>query len=173
MKQHSGFVDVESAPGKGTSVHIYFPTTTEQVGPAAPAVEIAGVKGGSETILLVEDEESIRRAAKRVLERLGYTVLLAANGEEGLQTFRDRRNDVNLVISDLMMPRMNGQELLVAVRTHEPAMCFLFMSGYAASDLQGSLSMDASIPYLPKPWTPSELLHQVRVILDGPGSGAV
>ena len=172
MKQHSGFVDVESEPGKGTSVHIYFPATTERVDSTAPADEIARVKGGSETILLVEDEEPIRRAAKRVLERLGYTVLLAANGEEGLQTFRDRRNDVNLVISDVMMPRMNGQELLVAVRGDEPAMCFLFMSGYAADDLQGSLSMDASVPYLPKPWTPGQLLRQVRVILDGPGGGA-
>ena len=172
MKQHGGFVDVESELGKGTSVHIYFPATKERAHTAAPADEIARLKGGSETILLVEDEEPIRRAAKRVLERFGYTVLLAANGEEGLQTFRDRRKDVNLVISDVMMPRMNGQELLSAVRGDEPAICFLFMSGYAASDLQGSLSMDASVPYLPKPWTPGQLLHQVRVILDGPLSKA-
>ena len=172
MKQHGGFVDVESEPGKGTTVHVFFPATGMKVEETAADEDTYALRGGTETILLVEDEEPIRRAAKRVLERFGYKVLLAADGEEGLREFLAQRQHVRLVVADVMMPRMNGQELLHAVRSEEPTINFLFMSGYSAADLQASLSMDASVPYLPKPWTPGELVRRVRTVLDATVPGA-
>ena len=172
MKQHGGFVDVESEPGKGTIVHVFFPATAKKLEDTPTDEDAYALKGGTETILLVENEEPIRKAAKRVLERFGYTVLLAADGEEGLREFREQRAHVQLVVSDVLMPRMNGQELLDAVRDEEPTINFLFMSGYSAGDLQESLSMDASVPYLPKPWTPGELVRSVRTVLDTAVPGA-
>ena len=166
MKQHGGFVDVQSEPHKGTTVQVYFPATTQKVMAFAPANTTNGVTGGTETILVVEDEEPVRRAAKRVLERFGYRVLLAPDGEEGLRVFKDNRDNVGLVISDVMMPKMNGSELYHAVHDDHPASKFLFISGYNAEELKKTVNMDPTVPFMQKPWMPNELLIRVRDVLD-------
>ena len=170
MKQHRGFVDVSSEPGKGTTVQLFFPATAMKA-PRAENPELTPqLEGGTETILLVEDEEPIRRAAKRVLERFGYKVLLAPDGAEGLEVFHDNGDEVGLIVSDVMMPRMNGGELYRAVRQVRPSAKFLFMSGYNSDDLSGTVVMEEDVPFMRKPWTPTEFLGRVREVLDN-GAG--
>ncbi len=166
MKQHGGFVDVQSEPNRGTTVQVYFPATTQKVVPFVPAETTRSVTGGTETILVVEDEEPVRRAAKRVLERWGYRVLLAPDGEEGLQVYQENHDNVGLVISDVMMPKMNGSELYHAVQGDHPTSKFLFVSGYNAEELKKTANMDPSVPFMQKPWMPNELLTRVREVLD-------
>ncbi len=170
VKQHSGYVEVVSAPDEGTTVRVYLPLSTDPAAlpdaPAAAPREDGGA--GSETILVVEDEQAIRSAMKRALERHGYRVLVAADGEEALQTFRARQPEIDLVITDVIMPRMGGRDLYDAIRRLNSLVKVLFTSGYTARDLRESTYLDPSVPFLPKPWTISELFDRVREVLDHP-----
>ena len=165
MKQHSGFVDIQSAIGEGTSVRLYFPVTVEEAPVPVPKRQ-PEVTGGTETILVIEDEAPIRRAAKRALEQYGYTVLLAEDGAEGLRVFRAHRPEIAMVISDIVMPRMDGPEVFKAIRKEAGITKFMFMSGYEARDVRQSLALDPLTPFLQKPWTITELLVRVREVLD-------
>ncbi len=124
------------------------------------------MRGVSETILLVEDEAPVRRSAQRALEAYGYVVLPARDGEEGLQLFREHTSQIDLVISDVIMPRRSGPDLYQAVRAEARAMRFLFTSGYREREVRTNGGFSPSIPFLHKPWTVSELLAQVRGVLD-------
>lgn len=165
VKQHGGFIRLDSEPGRGTRVQIYFPTLE-----AAPVARgTAGsqeVRGGTETILVVEDESQLRRAAKRVLEQHGYRVLAAADGQEALGMLRRQHVGVDLVLSDLVMPRLGGLALYDAVRREGKSVPFLFASGHSPPGGRGSDLPDPALPFLPKPWTPADLLARVREVLD-------
>ncbi len=169
VKQHSGYLDVHSAPGEGTTVQLYFPVVHEEAtAGAAGAAEEPELPRGTETILVVEDEEPIRIATQRLLERYGYTVLLAADGEEGLQIYRDRADEIDLVLTDLVMPRMGGRLLDEALRREAgSAVKVLFCSGYHARDVRERAVLDPRLPFLAKPWTLSDLMLRVRSVLDG------
>jgi two-component system, cell cycle sensor histidine kinase and response regulator CckA len=170
VKQHGAGIEVHSAVGKGTRFRIYFPVAVEQRDARqAPPVAEADVRGGHETILIVEDDDQLRRSAKRVLEEAGYQVVSAADGLEALDALRQAEG-VRLVFSDLVMPRLGGRALLDAARRAGHATPFLFASGY--SDPDRAASLDPSLPILQKPWTGPDLLRKVREILDGDqGSG--
>jgi PAS domain S-box-containing protein len=165
VKQHNGYVDVASRPGEGTAVRVYLPRAGETA--AAPAEAPAPVTGGSgETILLVEDEPALRRAATRVLTRAGYTVLVAADGREALDLLeRDGRAD--LVITDVVMPRLGGNELIRELRQRGRHMRVLFTSGYPGRG-ESPEALEPGFPFLTKPWTIPELLGAVRAVLDAP-----
>ena len=167
IKQQEGFIDVKSELGKGTTVELYFPLMPDDT--AVEGGTVAAVEGdeGTETILLVEDEPAIRRSAKRLLEHKGYTVLLAGNGEEALETFRKQSVGIDLVISDVVMPRMGGAQLYEALKREYGDIRFLFTSGYHVRDQQGVAVLDPSVPFLQKPWDVNELLRRVRQLLDG------
>ena len=132
MKQHGGFIEVQSTLGIGTTVTLYFPPALEQPTPA-PLLPVPAPPG-TETILLVEDETALRRSASRILERKGYRVLTAADGEEALHMFRMHRDRVALVVSDVVMPRLSGPGLYSALRREGVQVPFLFMSGYTERD---------------------------------------
>jgi len=124
------------------------------------------VRGGSETILLVEDGDAVRRVATRILEKYGYTVVGAADGREALQLLATRRPAVDLIVSDVVMPHTGGPELLEAVRRSGHAPRMLLTSGYSAREVQEQVKLAPDIPFLAKPWTVADLLRKVRQALD-------
>jgi len=167
VKQHDAYVDVASEPGRGTTVRIYFPTAAEvraEVSAAAPAE----VTGGSEFILLVEDDPSVRRAALRVLQRFGYKVVAAEDGAEALTTLAMLDGAPDLIITDVVMPKASGPQLLQALRESGKSQRILFTSGYTARDASDRAALDPGLPFLAKPWTIGDLLRKVREVLDGP-----
>ncbi len=169
VQQHGGLIRVDSETGVGTTVRVYLPVATESemaVEPSPEPEQRPEVYGGTETVLVAEDEPALRRAAKRSLERLGYTVLLAADGEEALELFRRKRDLVDLVMTDIVMPKMGGRALYDAVRSEQAGTKFLFASGYTAGDIQERALLDPDFPFLAKPWTIDELGQKVREVLD-------
>ena len=166
VKQHGGFVDVESQVGRGTTVTVCFPIVAEEAVALVPRDRPSEIRGGSETILLVEDEEALRRTATRVLKKFGYTVLAACDGEEGLAVYRTNKRDIDLVLSDLVMPRLSGQQLYEIVRREDASVKFILCTGYTALDLQEHTALDPMPPVLRKPWTLTEIARQVREVLD-------
>jgi hypothetical protein len=158
---------VDSRPGSGTKITVYFPASdTKAIAAKTRTPRDGAALGGWETILVVEDESDLRRAAKRVLEQVGYQVLTAADGLEALEAIRGQSSPIDLVMSDLVMPRLGGRALYDAVRRDGKATPFLFVSGYSPGDDRGNLPPEFGVPVLDKPWTPIDLLARVRQILD-------
>ena len=166
MQQHGGTVRVESTLNVGTTVRLRFRRAAGQLGPDAKRAAPATIRGGAETILLVEDEEALRRAAARILERFGYRVLAARDGVEALQVFRAHRDAVALVVSDVVMPRMGGEELLAALHRERPGLPVFLATGYTQTDLSGPAQEASGVWFIQKPWTANELLALVREVLD-------
>ena len=167
VKQHHGMVEVESSAGSGTTVHVWLPATRPR--PAVPAAGVAAPpRGRGETILLAEDEAPIRRAATRILEGLGYTVLAARDGIEALEMFAAHEGDVALVISDVTMPRLNGPDLLEALRARGARVPVLFATGYV---MRRSDTAEGALRFLEKPWTVEELALRVQEALELGRSG--
>ncbi|MBI1723458.1 MAG: PAS domain S-box protein [Gemmatimonadetes bacterium] len=167
VKQHRGYVEVRSAVGRGTTVTVYLPLT--EAGPAETHVSTpVPVLGGQETVLLVEDEDSLRLIGKRVLEKHGYAVVTASDGERALEVFRTRDGAIDLVITDVIMPRLGGPDLYRELRREGRRVRVLFTSGYADRDIAGVGPLDPDLPLLTKPWTITELLKRVRELLDAP-----
>jgi PAS domain S-box-containing protein len=167
VKQLRGSVQVSSAVGVGTTIRVYLPVAAAEA--AQEEVELRPVsqlRGGSETILLVEDEPALRRAARRSLERLGYRVLLAEDGEQALDFFDGEGEPIDLIVSDIVMPRRSGRGLYMALREGGVDTPFLFSSGYSAGEIGESGSIDPGLPFIAKPWTLDQLARKVREVLD-------
>jgi PAS domain S-box-containing protein len=167
MEQHRGFVELDSEPGKGTSVTLFFPRHGDAARETPPEMTAALPEGGSETILVAEDEASIRKVARAALEDHGYTVLLARDGEEALDLLERRAGEIDLVITDLVMPRLGGAELRREARRVAPEVRFLLTTGYAEREVSPvGLKPPHDAPMLQKPWTVQELRARVREVLD-------
>ncbi len=168
VKQNDGCIQVSSEPGEGTVFHIYLPTSEESLDPSdnIPTQVVEQVAGGTETVLLAEDEEAVRNLVLRLLTESGYRVLEAHGGDEALNLCRSHEGAIDLLITDLVMPRMSGRELAQAAHVMRPEMPILYISGYT-EDLtirQGISS--AEVHFLAKPFTASMLRQKVRGILD-------
>jgi len=163
MKQQNGFVNVQSQPGGGTTVTLYLPVSARRTTPTATTTPPAATFSG--TVLVVEDEDAIRRVAQRVLERFGFRVIAAADGLEALHRFREHEAEIVLIVTDVVMPRMGGRALFETLRGAGKTVPIIFTSGYAARDAAEAERLDASLPYLPKPWTVEQLLDRVRAVL--------
>jgi PAS domain S-box-containing protein len=162
VERHGGRVSVESAPGQGTTFQVYLPRA-QRTSPATGRPRASSAPGGHERILLVEDEAPVRRLAVRILEFQGYSVLPARNGDEALELVRSERDPIALVITDIVMPRMDGRALAQELRGLRPEIRVLLVSGYAAD--HGAIEG----PFLGKPYTPDSLAKKVREVLDRPG----
>jgi len=166
VRQSGGHIRVASAPGAGTTFELYFPRVEETDAPPAPAD--ARERGGAETILLVEDESSVRELAARILRKRGYHVLTAAGGDEALAAAAGP-GTIDLLLTDLVMPGMNGAELTNRLLGLRPGLRVLFMSGYPGDVLSRYGLSGSSLPLLTKPFDEAELSRRVREALDAPG----
>jgi len=165
IKQHAGFVDLESQPGRGTTVLLYLPDAADAV-PAAVRGDAAATPGGHETILVVEDDQDVRLATVRVLRKFGYEVLTAGDGAEALALLGTGRHRPDLIFSDVVMPRVSGPQLLTRLREAGSAPRILFTSGYVSRDASLEQQVEPGLRVLSKPWTVAELLEAVRDALD-------
>jgi PAS domain S-box-containing protein len=165
VKQHSGFINVYSEPGKGTTFKIYLPLIKADEKVEAPA-EPERAKGGSETILVAEDDKSLRDLVSSVFREFGYQVIEAKDGEEALHKFQESQDAIDLVVLDVVMPKMNGKEVGDAIKKMRPQIKLLFQSGYPLESIQQKGLLDVGEFYVNKPISPHELLKKVREVLD-------
>jgi len=167
VKQHGAGIEVDTASGKGTRFRIYFPVAEHSAAAASRGEKgEPEIRGGTETILVVEDDDQLRRSAKRILEDAGYQVVTAADGQEALDVLRHQGPSIDLVLSDLVMPRLGGRALYDALRREGRTARFLFASGYSDPDRRGGARLDPALPFLHKPWTANDLLLRIRAVLD-------
>ena len=161
VKAHGGWVTCESEPGQGTRMEFYLPRSNQPVNEPVPekTVKPANAIRTNELVLLVDDEPAIRMLGKHVLEQNGYRVLLAEDGVDAIETFREVADRVALVILDLTMPRMSGQDAFRHLRQIAPSIRVLFSSGYSADQLQ---ELDDGVAFINKPYRPADLLEAVR-----------
>ncbi len=168
VKQNNGFIICESAPGAGAVFRVYLPLAGVEA--AAPAVAAAPDQPdlrGAETVLIAEDDDIARELFRAVFEEHGYAVVTAGNGEEALARFRERPDGIDLLVLDVIMPRMNGRTVLEEARRIRPDVRALFTSGYTADIIHARGILDPSIEFLAKPVLPSDLLKKAREVLDG------
>jgi CheY-like chemotaxis protein len=166
VTQTGGTIDVSSEPGRGTSFRIDLPyVEAELAAPVRPAARVAG-PGTGETVLLVEDEPAVRRIASLALRARGYRVIEAADGEEALRIAQETGDEIDVLLSDVVMPRLGGRELAERLRRERPELRVLFMSGY--TDDMGLVHDVAStgLAFLQKPFAPDALCRKVREVLD-------
>jgi CheY-like chemotaxis protein len=165
VKQNDGFISVDTQPGKGAVFNIYLPRTEDAV--AVDGDETAvNIATGSETVLLVEDEKAILRMGKAMLERFGYTVLPAHQPDEALRIVEQYDGKIDLLVTDVVMPEMNGKELRYRIGAHHPEIKALFISGYTADVIVHRGILQKNVNFLQKPFTVEKLVNKVREVLD-------
>jgi nitrogen-specific signal transduction histidine kinase len=165
VKQHEGFITVDSEPGRGTTFRIYFPLALSQAAEAAAARPMKA-RGGTETVLVAEDDHAVRNLITTLLTVAGYEVLSVPDGGQAVAAFREQGGRVRLLIFDLIMPKKGGKEAYEEIRKLRPDIKVLFMSGYAADIVQEKSSTGQGPNLIMKPILPTELLSRVRETLD-------
>lgn len=173
IKQTGGFIYPESEMGRGTSFRIFLPRHIPAEGEVRVKQVAAAVKDltGNERILIVEDEESVRAFSARALAVTGYEVFEAGSGEEALEVLEEIDGELDLMISDVVMPEMDGPSLLVEVRKKYPDLKVIFVSGYAEESVRQGLADDRSVEFLPKPYSLDQINSKVKDVLSGRTGG--
>ena len=168
VEQHDGNVTVETEVGKGSTFHVYLPAQRiEQKHLPVSEAPTAAMQAGSAIILIVEDEPAVRKFASRVLENNGYRVLVAEDGEQALDIFNARADAIDLVILDVIMPKLSGVAVFDRIKTVNPQMKVIICSGYTATENDPDYQLVKKAPKLVKPFKPSELLEIVRDVIAG------
>ena len=168
VEQSGGQVLAYSEPGVGSSFKVYLPFVAEAVEAEAEARVVAAPRGGTETILVVEDEDAVRATAVEALETSGYTVLQGRDGVEALAVAGAHRGEIHLLVSDVVMPRMGGGELALRLAAHRPGIRVLFISGYPDDAVVRHGVVERGAPLLQKPFALSDFVRRVRDVLDAP-----
>jgi PAS domain S-box-containing protein len=166
IKQHEGFINVYSEPGTGTSFKIYLPLISSDVLEEEITYEKESPTQGTETILLAEDDESVRELVSTILEQQGYTVIQAVDGKDAVKKFMENRETIHLLLSDLIMPKMHGKEAYDEMKIWRPELKAIFASGYAPDIIRQKMLLESSVVLIHKPILPYALLKKVRSVLD-------
>jgi CheY-like chemotaxis protein len=168
-----GHIGVYSEPGKGTTFKIYFPQVEQPLDVAAKPMPAGPLPRGTETVLVVEDEPSVRHLACGVLATQGYQVLSASNGQDALHVAREHKGSrIRLVVTDVIMPLMGGKVMAEWLTTTYPNLQVLFTSGYTDDAIAQHGVLEPGVAFLPKPYTPAALTRRVREMLDAePNAG--
>jgi signal transduction histidine kinase len=167
VKQQTGTIELESEPEVGTTFLLYFPVVSEAAVDGENAEASTGAEGGTETILLVEDEPSVRASGTKALQRAGYTVLTAQDGQEGFDLLLSSHREVDLILCDLVMPRMGGSQLYKRIQEEGQTVPFILSTGHSSRDDTPHSDIPETVPTVTKPWNQAELLTVVRDVLDG------
>jgi len=166
VKQSGGFIWVYSEPGRGTSFKIYFPRVNEE--PSEPAAPAPGpAPRGTETVLVVEDVTAVRGVAREMLERSGYRVLEASNGDAALRLATKHNGPIDLLLTDVVMPGLSGRQLAAQLTELRPRLRVLYMSGYTDDAVVSHGMLEPGIQYLQKPFTREGLARKVHEVLRG------
>jgi len=170
VKQSGGLIDVASEPGRGTTFSLYFPRH-EGSGPVGVPADLREPAGGTETVLLVEDEDQVRGLARRVLERVGYTVLAARDAEAATAIADRHAGHIHLLVTDMMLPHLSGRELAARLSIHRPAIKVLYISGTGEGSVARLRLLEPGMEFLEKPFSLDRLLRTVRQVLGRPDGG--
>jgi len=167
VKQHQGWIEVESEPGKGTTFSIFLPRSLDAAPVAGQRPAEPAARGGTETILVVEDEAPVRELVCHLLAEHGYQILQAESGAKALQVWRESKDRISLLLTDLVMPdQMNGHELAEKLRAEQPRLKVIITSGYSADVFGKDFILRPGLNYLQKPYPPHKLALAVRACLD-------
>jgi nitrogen-specific signal transduction histidine kinase len=166
IKQHDGFINVYSEPGNGTTFRVYLPLTLAADWQESLSPQEETDLCGTETILLAEDDEEVRILSASILENAGYTVIIAVDGADAVSKFVETGVRVDLLLFDLIMPKMNGKEAFDKIRELTPGVKVIFSSGYAPEDIMQKVSITIGAHLISKPIMPKEFLRMVRSVLD-------
>jgi CheY-like chemotaxis protein len=167
VQQHQGCIDLDNRPGQGVTFKIYFPALAVASIQPASAADLPANLRGTETIFLVEDEPSLRKLARKILERHGYHVLETANGPEALPLWAAHRETVALLLTDMVLPGgMSGMELSRRLKSERPGLKVVYVSGYSLDAIAGKLELRAGETFIQKPFRPDQLLKTIRQTLD-------
>jgi two-component system cell cycle sensor histidine kinase/response regulator CckA len=166
VKQSGGNVWIYSEPGRGTTFKVYLPQVESEPRELGEEVVELAPRGGSETILLVEDEAVVRGLARRILEQAGYSVVEASRGDEALRFCAEHAAEVDLLLTDVVMPEMSGKQLADQLKSQYPELKMMFMSGYTDESIVHHGVLDSSVEFIQKPFTPAALIRKVRDVLD-------
>ncbi len=166
VKQNRGAINVYSEPGQGTTFRIYLPRHAEPAEPVLEKAPLAATPGGSETVLIVEDDPTIMLLGKRFVEKLGYRVLTATSPGEAIRLVEGYEGGIDLLLTDVVMPEMNGKQLATRLREIRPGLKCLFMSGYTADAIARQGVLDEGICFLAKPFSAREMAVKIREALE-------
>jgi len=166
VKSHDGYIMCYSEKEKGTTFKVYFPFAETETSELQPEEEIMEISFGNETILIVDDEENLRRIGKELLTKFGYKVFTASSGEAALKTYRKRRNEIDLIIMDLIMPGIGGKKCLEKIIKIDPNAKIVIASGYSDDEHTKEIFRSGARGFLRKPYDMSQMLKVVRDALN-------
>jgi len=164
VKQHKGFINVYSELGVGTTFNVYLPSVEGDI-EMTEEEDKKTIRGGNETILIVEDEEELREIASEMLSMLGYNVLLASDGEKGIDIFKENTDDIHLVIIDVVMPKIGGRETYEEMKKIKSSVRVLFVTGYSLDGIHTNFILEEGIDAIQKPYSLETIARKIREVL--------
>lgn len=168
VKQHDGYIDVYSVPERGTTFRIYLPLISLKAKEKITEAPTVYPKGGTETVLVAEDDEAVRKITNELLQRFGYNVIAAVDGEDAIRKFKENKDNIKLLLLDVLMPKKNGKEAYEEIREIQPNIKAIFLSGYMGDLMDKKGILKEGLNFVMKPASPKALLKKVREALDSP-----